>query len=85
MPCRKLAIAKISATRSGIYAIEKAIQEATMAAKVGASSGALADAERRFMANKAAVKAIRDAIGNDEFQRLARVGIVASLSGMVQE
>nr|DAN88433.1 MAG TPA: hypothetical protein [Caudoviricetes sp.] len=81
----KAAITKLSATRSGQYAIEKAVQEATKAVKVGASSGALADAERRFMANKAAVKAIRDAIGNDEFQRLARGGIVASLSGMVQE
>lgn len=81
----KGAIAKLSATRSGRYAIEKAVQEATKAVKVGASDGALAAAERRFMANKAAVKAIRDALGNEEFQRLARAGIVASLSGMAQE
>lgn len=78
----KGAIAKLSATRSGRYAIEKAVQEATKAVKVGASDGALAAAERRFMANKAAVKAIRDAIGSDEFNRLSRAGIVASLSGM---
>ncbi len=81
----KGAIAKLSATRSGRYAIEKAVQEATKAVKVGASDGALAAAERRFMANKAAVKAIRDTVGNEEFQRLARAGIVASLSGMAQE
>ncbi|ENC2088308.1 TPA: DNA transfer protein [Escherichia coli] len=81
----KGAIAKLSATRSGRYAIEKAVQEATKAVKVGASDGALAAAERRFMANKAAVKAIREALGNEEFQRLARAGIVASLSGMAQE
>lgn len=76
------AVSKLSATRSGRYAIEKAIQEATKAVKSGASKEALAAAERRFMANKAAVKAIRDAVGNEEFQRLARSGIVASLSGM---
>ena len=81
----KGSIAKLSATRSGRYAFEKAVQEATKAVKVGASDCALAAAERRFMANKAAVKAIRDALGNEEFQRLARAGIVASLSGMAQE
>lgn len=81
----KGSIAKLSATRSGRYAIEKAVQEATKAVKVGASDGALAAAERRFMANKAAVKAIRDALGNEDFQRLARAGIVASLSGIAQE
>ncbi|MGT5185360.1 DNA transfer protein [Escherichia coli] len=81
----KGSIAKLSATRSGRYAIEKAVQEATKAVKVGASDGALAAAERRFMANKAAVKAIRDALGNEEFQRLSRAGIVVSLSGMTQE
>ncbi|HDW2996222.1 TPA: DNA transfer protein, partial [Escherichia coli] len=78
-------IEKLAASRSGRYAIEKAVQEATKAVKVGASDGALAAAERRFMANKAAVKAIREALGNEEFQRLARAGIVASLSGMAQE
>jgi hypothetical protein len=78
----KSAVAKISKTRSGRYAIEKAIQEATRAVKSGATPQAVAEAERRFMANKVAVKAIRDAVGSEEFERLARSGIVASLSGM---
>nr|WP_260864053.1 DNA transfer protein [Citrobacter sp. Marseille-Q6884] len=75
-------IEKIGATRSGRYAIEKAIQEAAKGVRAGASSNAMAAAERRFMANKVAVKAIRDAVGNEEFQRLTRAGIVTSLSGM---
>ncbi|HAX4446741.1 TPA: lytic transglycosylase domain-containing protein [Escherichia coli] len=75
-------VSKIATTRSGRYAIEKAVQEATKAVRAGGSKEALAAAERRFMANKAAVKAIRDAIGSDEFNRLSRAGIVASLSGM---
>ncbi|EIN6409135.1 DNA transfer protein [Escherichia coli] len=78
-------VSKIATTRSGRYAIEKAVQEATKAVRAGGSKEALAAAERRFMANKAAVKAIRDALGNEEFQRLSRAGIVASLSGMTQE
>lgn len=78
----KGAVSKIATTRSGRYAIEKAVQEATKAVRAGGSKEALAAAERRFMANKAAVKAIRDAIGSDEFKRLSRAGIVASLSGM---
>ncbi|MGQ5834447.1 lytic transglycosylase domain-containing protein [Serratia sp. IR-2025] len=78
----KSTVAKISKTRSGRYAIEKAIQEATRAVKSGATPQAVAEAERRFMANKVAVKAIRDAVGSEEFERLARSGIVASLSGM---
>lgn len=78
-------IEKLAASRSGRYAIEKAVQEATKAVRAGASREALAAAERRFMANKIAVKAIRDAVGNEEFQRLARAGIVASLSGMTQD
>ncbi|MGP2845501.1 lytic transglycosylase domain-containing protein [Serratia nematodiphila] len=78
----KSTVAKISKTRSGRYAIEKAIQEATKAVKSGATPQAVAEAERRFMANKVAVKAIRDAVGSEEFERLARSGIVASLSGM---
>lgn len=78
----KGAVSKIATTRSGRYAIEKAVQEATKAVRAGGSKEALAAAERRFMANKAAVKAIRDAIGSDEFNRLSRAGIVASLSGM---
>ncbi len=78
----KSAVAKISKTRSGRYAIEKAIHEATRAVKSGATPQAVAEAERRFLANKVAVKAIRDAVGSEEFERLARSGIVASLSGM---
>ncbi|MFO9927221.1 DNA transfer protein [Escherichia sp. WS2932] len=81
----KGAVSKIATTRSGRYAIEKAVQEATKAVRAGGSKEALAAAERRFMANKAAVKAIRDALGNEEFQRLSRAGIVVSLSGMTQE
>ncbi|MGP2822169.1 lytic transglycosylase domain-containing protein [Serratia ureilytica] len=78
----KSTVAKISKTRSGRYAIEKAIQEATRAVKSGATPQAVAEAERRFLTNKVAVKAIRDAVGSEEFERLARSGIVASLSGM---
>nr|WP_244580953.1 hypothetical protein [Escherichia coli] len=81
----KGAVSKIATTRSGRYAIEKAVQEATKAVRAGGSKEALAAAERRFMANKVAIKAIRDAVGNEEFNRLARAGIVASLSGMAQE
>lgn len=71
----KGAVSKIATTRSGRYAIEKAVQEATKAVRTGGSKEALAAAERRFMANKAAVKAIRDTVGNEEFQRLARAGM----------
>jgi len=78
----KSTVAKISKTRSGRYAIEKAIQEATRAVKSGATPQAVAEAEHRFLANKVAVKAIRDAVGSEEFERLSRSGIVASLSGM---
>ncbi len=78
----KSVVAKISKTRSGRYAIEKAIQEATKAVKSGSTPQAVAEAERRFLANKVAVKAIRDAVGSEEFERLSRSGIVASLSGM---
>ncbi|WP_438288490.1 DNA transfer protein [Edwardsiella tarda] len=81
----KGAISKIATSRGGRYAIEKAVQEATKAVRVGGSVNAMAAAERRFMANKAAVKAIRDVVGNEEFQRLTRAGIVASLSGMVRD
>lgn len=81
----KGAVSKIATTRSGRYAIEKAVQEAIKAVRAGGSKEALLAAERRFMANKAAVKAIRDTVGNEEFQRLARAGIVASLSGMARE
>lgn len=81
----KAGIEKLAASRSGRYAIEKAIMEATRAVRDGASSGAVAAAERRFMSNKAAVKAIRETVGNEDFQRLVRAGIVSSLSGMSQE
>ncbi len=81
----KSAVAKISKTRSGRYAIEKAIQEATRAVKSGATPQAVAEAERRFQANKVAVKAIRDAVGSEEFERLSRAGIVAALSGIQQD
>lgn len=76
------AVAKIGATRSGRYAIEKAVQEATKAVRAGASPAAIAAAEKRFSANKIAMKAIRDAVGAEEFVKLTRAGIVATLSGM---
>ncbi|EEP9005106.1 DNA transfer protein [Salmonella enterica] len=75
-------VSKISLSRSGRFAIERAVQEAATAVKSGASKEALAAAERRFMANETAVKAIRDAVGNEEFNRLSRAGIVATISGM---
>ncbi|AFJ47258.1 lytic transglycosylase domain-containing protein [Shimwellia blattae] len=78
----KGAITKLSSTKSGRYAIEKAIQEATKATRAGASKEALSAAERRFIANRAAVKAIRDAVGGEEFNRLSRAGFVATISGM---
>lgn len=73
---------RIATSRSGRYAIEKAIQEATKAVKSGATPQAMADAERRFASNKAAVKALKETIGDVEFERLSRAGIVATLSGM---
>lgn len=75
-------VAKIGATRSGRYAIEKAVQEATKAVNAGASPAAIAAAEKRFAANKIAMKAIRDAVGIEGFTQLTRAGIVATLSGM---
>lgn len=78
-------VAKLSSTRSGRYAIEKAIQEATKAVKSGAGNAAIASAERRFSANRAAMKALRDAVSNEELKRLTRVGIVSSISGMNAE
>lgn len=75
-------VAKIGATRSGRYAIEKAVQEATKAVNTGASPAAIAAAEKRFAANKIAMKAIRDAVGAEGFTQLTRAGIVATLSGM---
>ncbi|WP_149013648.1 hypothetical protein, partial [Escherichia coli] len=58
MPLRALrnTVAKIGATRSGRYAIEKAVQEATKAVRAGASPAAIAAAEKRFSANKIAMK-----------------------------
>lgn len=78
----KSIVSKIAQKRSGRYAIEKAIQEATKAVKSGATPQAVADAERRFLSNKAAVKALKDAIGDTDFNRLSNAGIVTSLSGM---
>lgn len=78
----KSAVAKISATRSGRYAIEKAIREATKAVQAGGSQAAVAAAERRFRADKVAMKAIKEAVGATEFERLSRAGIVAALSGL---
>lgn len=78
-------ITKLSATRSGRYAIEKAIQEATKAVKAGASKEAIAAAESRFMKNTAAVKALRDAVGNEDFSKLSRAGVVATIGGMNKE
>ena len=75
-------VAKIGATRSGRYAIEKAIQEATKAVHAGASPAAIAAAEKRFATNKIAMKAIRDAVGSEAFMQLTKAGIVATLSGM---
>ncbi|EHU9109554.1 lytic transglycosylase domain-containing protein [Escherichia coli] len=75
-------VAKIGATRSGRYAIEKAVQEATKAVNAGATPAALAAAEKAFAANKIAMKAIRDAVGVEGFTQLTRAGIVATLSGM---
>lgn len=73
---------RVATSRSGRYAIEKAIQEATKAVKSGATPQAMADAERRFASNKAAVKALKDTLGDVEFERISRAGIVATLSGM---
>ncbi|WON77585.1 DNA transfer protein [Serratia sp. UGAL515B_01] len=78
-------IEKLATSRSGRYAIEKAIQEATKATKIGASKEAIAAAERRFMANKTAVNAMREAIGSQEFNRLSRAGIVTTISGMTHD
>jgi len=75
-------VAKIGATRSGRYAIEKAVQEATKAVNAGGTSAAMAAAEKAFAANKIAMKAIRDAVGVEGFTQLTRAGIVATLSGM---
>lgn len=78
------AVEKMARTRSGRYAIEKAIQEATRAVKAGATPQAIAAAEKRFLANKIVVKVIREAVGHKEFPRLARAGMVATLSGLRQ-
>lgn len=75
-------IGKIATSRSGRYAIEKAVQEATKAVRSGASKEAMVAAEKRFLANKVAIKAIKDAVGGEEFSRLARSGFVAALSGL---
>ncbi|CNI09388.1 Uncharacterised protein [Yersinia pekkanenii] len=78
----KGAIEKLATSRSGRFAIEKAIQQAAIAVKQGGSQAALQAAEKRFLSNKAAVKAIKEAVGNTEFERMVRAGIVATLSGI---
>lgn len=75
-------ISKISSTKSGRYAIERAVEEATKAVRLGASPEAIAAAEKRLLRNKVAVKAIRNAVGNEEFQRLMRIGMVVTMSGI---
>jgi len=77
----KGAVAKISTTRSGRYAIEKAINEATKAARSGYGQAARDAAERRFLADRKAVAAVRDAVGIEDFNRLMSTGIVAAISG----
>ncbi|MEH5097943.1 hypothetical protein PO486_08580 [Atlantibacter hermannii] len=79
------AVAKIGATRSGRYAIEKAVQEANKAGLAGATLASIAATERRFAANKIAMKAIRDAVGSEVFMQLTKAGIVTTLSGMKDE
>lgn len=76
---------RVATSRSGRYAIEKAIQEATKAVNAGATPQAIADAERRFLSNKAVVKALRESIGDTDFSRLSKAGIVATLSGMKED
>ncbi|MDN0103898.1 DNA transfer protein [Yersinia bercovieri] len=78
----KGAIEKLATSRSGRFAIEKAIQQAAIAVKQGGSQAALQAAEKRFLSNKVAVKAIKEAVGNTEFERMLRAGIVATLSGI---
>lgn len=78
----KGAIEKLATSRSGRFAIEKAIQQASIAVKQGGSQAALQAAEKRFLSNKVAVKAIKEAVGSAEFERMLRAGIVATLSGI---
>ncbi|HDU2653336.1 TPA: DNA transfer protein [Yersinia enterocolitica] len=78
----KGAIEKLATSRSGRFAIEKAIQQAAIAVKQGGSQAALQAAEKRFLSNKVAVKAIKEAVGSAEFERMLRAGIVATLSGI---
>lgn len=63
------------------YAIEKASNEAIKAARSGYGQAARDAAERRFLAGRKAVAAIRDAVGIEDFNRLMAAGIVAALSG----
>ncbi|HGJ5865492.1 MAG TPA: DNA transfer protein, partial [Arsenophonus nasoniae] len=77
-------IANLASKRSGRYAIEKAIQEATKAVNAGASQTAIEAAERRFIKNKAVMKVLRDTLSSEEFQQMSRVGFVATISGMTK-
>ncbi|WP_063658067.1 hypothetical protein [Candidatus Arsenophonus triatominarum] len=77
-------IANLASKRSGRYAIEKAIQEATKAVNAGASQSAIEAAERRFVKNKAVMRVLRDTLSREEFQQMARLGFVATMSGMTK-
>jgi len=81
----KGAITKISMSRSGRTAIEKALQAGTVAVQSGATPGAMAAAEKRFLADRVAISAIREAVSPEEFSRLARAGFVATFLGMNAE
>jgi hypothetical protein len=81
----KSAAGKIATKRSGRYAIEKAIQEASKAVQSGGGERAVSAAEKRFLSNSPAVKALRDTLSTEEFNNLSRAGIVATLSGMNHE
>ncbi|HGJ5856276.1 DNA transfer protein, partial [Arsenophonus nasoniae] len=77
-------LANLASKRSGRYAIEKAIQEATKAVNAGASNAAIKAAENRFLKNKSVMKVLRDTLSREEFQQMSRVGFVATISGMTK-
>ncbi|QBY44124.1 DNA transfer protein [Arsenophonus nasoniae] len=77
-------LANLASKRSGRYAIEKAIQEATKAVNAGASNAAIKAAENRFLKNKSVMKVLRDTLSSEEFQQMARLGFVATISGMTK-
>ncbi|MFV9996528.1 MAG: hypothetical protein AB8W37_05435 [Arsenophonus endosymbiont of Dermacentor nuttalli] len=77
-------IANLASKRTGRHTIEKAIQEATKAVNAGASQAAIEAAERRFVKNKAIMKVLRDILSTEEFQQMARLGFVTTMSGMTK-